>query len=234
MDGWIIGLIATLVIGSAVILYGALADRRRHRRSIAELLSPPRRTIPNLAADSPTPRYISALQAKRPPPGGERPALSDPERDRINEMIKGTETTTIKIGYASDGFVTDRNSGRAILDHPRVLTSAEPIMTIRELIGVIEHMITDGSPLVIVAPSMAPDVLDTLEVNHIQRKIDLVAVLTRDPVPVDKIVAATGAQLISRVDLQTGYLADADLGRCRLWVSDSRRTHIVAEQAPQA
>lgn len=105
-------------------------------------------------------------------------------------------------------------------------------MSVRELISVIEHMITDGTPLVVVAASMAPEVLKTLEVNHIQRKLDLVVVLSLDPVQVDRIVAATGATLISRVDLQTGYVADADLGRCQVWASDKRRTRIVVEAPP--
>lgn len=234
MDEWIIGLIVTVVVGVAVILYGALSDRRKHRRSIAEMLSPPPRRIPNLAGNAPAPRYVSAVQARRPPADGERPALSSEERARVEELIRSRAATTIKIGYASNAFVTDSGSGRTILDRPRVLASAEPIMSIRELIGVLEHMITDETSLVIIAPSMAPEVLDTLEVNHIQRVMDLAVVLTRDPVPVDQMVAATGARLISRVDLQTGYLADADLGRCRLWVSDGRRTHIVTEGDDQA
>jgi hypothetical protein len=100
-------------------------------------------------------------------------------------------------------------------------------MNVRELISVVEHMIVDRTPLVVVAPSMAADVLDTLEVNHIQRKLDLLVVLTRDPVPTDAITRVTGATLVSRVDLQTGSLADRDLGRCRRWISDRRRSHIV-------
>ena len=102
-------------------------------------------------------------------------------------------------------------------------------MAIRELVTVLEHMITDASPLVVVAPSMAPDVLDTLEVNHLRRALDLVVLVSRDPVPIDTIVEATGATLISRVDLQTGYLSDQELGRCARWVSDRKASYLVAD-----
>ncbi|HEY9294156.1 MAG TPA: hypothetical protein VIP98_22970 [Microlunatus sp.] len=225
MDGWLIGLIALLVLGIGVIAYGGISDRRKHRREVTAVLSPPPRQVPHLDPGSPTPRYVSTLQAHRPPTSGERPSLTDDDRQTIKQHLKAA--TTIPIGYASDAFVTDRSSGWAILDHPRILVSAEPIMSIRELISIIEHMITDRVSLVIAAPSMAPDVLDTLEVNHIQRKIDLIVLLTRDPVPMDKIIETTGATLVSRVDLQTGYVAERDLGHCERWVSDKHRSHLI-------
>lgn len=230
MDDWVIGLIALLVVGIAVIAYGGLADRRKHRRAVDEMLSPPPRTIPHLEAGSQRPRYLPAQVALRPPPGNERPALADSERTAIGRELKSSGTISVDVGYATDSFVSDERSAWAVLDSPRVLVSAEPIMSVRELISVVEHMITDQTPLVVVAPSMAPDVLQTLAVNHIQRKLDLVVLLSVDPVPVDRIVTATGATLISRIDLQTGYLADADLGRCRRWVSDKRRSWIVVDQ----
>jgi hypothetical protein len=227
MDWWTIGLIAVIAVGLAAIVFGALSDRRKNRKAVTQMLSPPPRTIPQLPESTKPPHYLSGLQARRPPPSNERPALSEESRHEIAHQLRSRETTKINIGYASEAFITDRGTRWAILDRPRVLTSAEPIMSIRELISVVEHMITDGSPLVVVAPSMAPDVLSTLEVNHIQRKIDLVVVLTQDPLPVDAIVEATGAQLVSRVDLQTGYLADADLGRCDRWVSDAKHSYLI-------
>lgn len=227
MEAWVIGIIAVVVLGLAAIAYGGIADRRKHRRAVQEMLSPPPRSIPHLDPDAAQPRYLTRAQARQPPPGGGRPELDTAERDRISTELRDRSTVSLKIGYASDGFVTDTGTGRAVLDEPRVLVSAEPVMNIRELISVIEHMMTDGSPLVVVAPTFADVVLDTLEVNHIRQQIDLLAVVTRDPVLVDRITAATGAQLVSRIDLQTGYLADRDLGRCRRWVSDHRRSHII-------
>ncbi|SDS89201.1 hypothetical protein [Microlunatus soli] len=230
MDGWVIGLIALLVIGIGVIAYGGLSDRRKHRRTVEQMLSPPPRTIPQFKGGSQHPHYLPAQVALRPPPGQERGPLPDSDRETVDRELKSRDTVTIDVGYASDAFVTDERSGRTVLDHPRILVSAEPIMSVREVISVIEHMITDGTPLVVAAPSMAPEVLQTLAVNHIQRKLDLVVLLSVDPVPMDQVVTATGANLVSRIDLQTGYLADADLGRCRRWVSDRRRSWMVPTQ----
>jgi hypothetical protein len=225
MDGWTIGLIVMFAVGLAVIVFGALSDRRKNRRAVAEMLSPPPRTIPRLPADAARPHYVSALQARRVT--DPRPALDDDQQRRLGEQLKAPDTVRVRLGFASDAFVTDRPNARAVLDRPRALVCAEPIMAIRELIGVLEHMISDGSPLVVVAPAMSPEVLDTLEVNHLQRALDVVAILTRDPVPTDLIAQTTGATLISRVDLQTGYLSDHALGRCARWVSDRRSSYII-------
>lgn len=119
MDGWVIGLIALLVVGIAVIAYGGISDRRRHRRAVAELLSAPPRPIPQLPADAPQPRYLPAALAHRPLPGAERDELTAAERDRLARLLNGTGTVTVDLGFASDAFVTDRAGGRAILERPR-------------------------------------------------------------------------------------------------------------------
>jgi hypothetical protein len=227
MDGWTIGLIVMFAIGLVVIVLGALLDRRKNQRAVAEMLSPPPRAIPRLPVDAPGPHYVSALQARRVT--DPRPPLGDDQRRDLDRQLRAPDTVRIPLGYASEAFVTDEPTARAVLDHPRVLVCVESIMAIRELIALLEHMITDHTPLVIVAPSMAPDVLDTLEVNHLRRSIDLIALLSRDPVAADRIVEATGATPVTRVDLQMGYLSDHELGRCDRWVSDRKSSYVVRD-----
>jgi len=227
MDGWLIGLIALVAIGLGVIAFGAVSDRRKNQRAVAEMLSPPPRDIPSMPPDAQRPRYLSTLQAHRVT--DPRPALDEDQQRRLATQLKATGTVRIPVGFAAPEFVTDSGSGRAVIDNPRVLVSAEPIMAIRELISVLEHMIADHTALIVVAPTLSSEVLDTLVVNHLQRMIDLVAVVTRDPIPVDAIVEATGATLISRIDLQNGYVSDQHLGRCERWVSDRKASYIVPE-----
>ncbi|GAB3915928.1 hypothetical protein GCM10011575_23200 [Microlunatus endophyticus] len=225
MDGWLIGLIALVVIGVGLIAFGAFSDRRKNRRAVAEMLSPPPRTIPSMPPDAQRPRYLSTLQAHRVT--DPRPALDDDQQRHLAGQLKAAGTVRIPVGFAAPEFITDTGSGRAVIDSPRLLVSAEPIMAIRELISVLEHMITDHTALVVVAPTLSSEVLDTLVVNHLQRMIDVVAVVTRDPIPVDTIVEATGATLVSRIDLQNGYVSDQHLGRCDRWVSDRKVSYVV-------
>lgn len=238
VDGWIIGLIALCIVGIALIGFGAFWDRRRHRQAAIQMLSPPARDIPQLPTDVDAPVYLSAVQARRRPstPAAGRSrddtdaARTGPDADDRTQpagQLEDDDTIRIAVGYASPDFVTDPTTRRAVLDEPRVLVTAEPVMAIRELIGPLEHMLADGSPLVIVVPSMAPDVLDTLEVNLIQRRLQILVVWTTAPEPADDICAATGARLLSRVDLQSGYVTDADLGHCRRWVCDRDTSYVM-------
>ena len=56
-----------------------------------------------------------------------------------------------------------------------MLVCADPIQTFRELLGTLEKLILSKSPLVIVAPAIAPEVLATLEVNAIRQTMRLLA-----------------------------------------------------------
>lgn len=239
VDSWLIGLIALCVVGIAVIGFGAFWDRRRHRQEVAEMLSPPERDIPHLPADAGAPAYLPGAQARRRPPRSasrspQRAAEGPPsteldalERAEVARQLVDNSTVCIPVGYASGDFVTDSSSKAAILDRPRVLVSAEPVMAIRELIGPLEHMMTDQSAVVIVAPSMTTDVLKTLQVNQIQQRLRVLVVLDTDPEPADTICSVTQARLIDRVDLQSGYVTDADLGFCHRWISYSNTTYLI-------
>ncbi len=226
MDTWLIGLIALCVVGVAVITYGALHDRRNNRRREAEMLSAPTRDIPQFSPAETRPQYLSELMARRTPSGAETPTgLTAVERATIVEQQ--ADAATIGVGYASADFVTDPPSGWAVLDHPRVLVCAETPGSIRELIGVIEKVALAGVPLIIAAPSLPKDVLGTLEVNRIQRRMQVLALTSADPGVIDEVVTATGAHLVSRIDLQASYVTDADLGRCERWVSDRKRSWVL-------
>lgn len=226
MDGWLIGLIAVCVLGLGAIVFGALHDRSRHRRQVAELTSTPERTIPSFEGATATPRYLSELQARRPPPAPAR-TLDATTRAQISTAVKAETTVRIDVGFASKDFITDPDSGWAVLEAPRVLTCAEPVTSLRELLGLLEKSMLSDTALVVVAPSIEGQVLETLEVNAIQQKLKILVVLSKDPKPVDAICAATRSTLVGRADLQAGYVTGAELGACERWVSSSRTSHLI-------
>lgn len=221
MDTWLIGLIAVCVVGLAVITYGALHDRRTNRRRETAMLSAPTRDIPQFSPAETRPQYLSELMARRPPNGpGSTGVGGLTAADRAVIAEQQASATAIGVGYASADFVTDPTSGWAVLDHPRVLVCAESPGSIRELIGVLEKVALAGVPLIVAAPSLPKEVLGTLEVNRIQRRMQVLVLTSADPGAIDEVATATGAHLVSRIDLQANYVTDADLGRCERWVSD--------------
>jgi hypothetical protein len=226
VDLWQVGLIAVIVIGLGLIIFGALWDRARNRRRAAEMLAPPPRNIPQFRPDAPAPHYLSDLQARRPRATAATTALTAADRDTINRQIAAAQTVTVPSGYASKDFVTDPNSGWAVLDRPAVLVCAEPVEAIRELLGVLEQLIMSRTPLVIVAPAVAAEVLATLEVNQIQRTMQLLAV-TLDATKLSAVASACGATIMDRADLRSGYAPAELLGRCERWVSTAKTSHMI-------
>ena len=126
----------------------------------------------------------------------------------------------------SDAFVTDRVAGWAVLDAPYVLVCADPVSTIRELIGVLEKIMPTGRPVVVVAPALSSEVRRTLEVNAIQGTVGLIAV-EADDADRSRLAELSGARPVPRDDLQSGYLALDRLGSCDRWVSTGHSSHLL-------
>jgi hypothetical protein len=230
VEPWTVGLVAVIVIGLAVIVFGALWDRAKNRRAAAEMLAPPQRTIPQFRPDSPAPSYLSDLQARRPPADLAARELSSAEREQLAAQVKDPSTVTLDAGFSSRDFITDRSSSQAVLDQPRVLVCGERIESTRELLAILEQLILSGTPLVVMAPSLSDEVRGTLEVNQIQGTMRLLAVTPRTGEDLQRAANATDAQIRSRSDLQGGYAWSEHLGSCARWVSTARNSYVIGPQ----
>ena len=234
MDPWSIGLAVLVVLGLAAVVFGALSDGRRNRRRAAEMLAPPARTIPRFQPDAPAPRYLSDLQARRPPAGPGTPVLTGSERAEITAQLADGATPSVAAGFASAEFVTDAAAGWVVLDEPVVCVCADEVVSIRELLGLLERLVLSRTPLVLVAPAVAPDVLGTLEVNRIQQRLSVVVVLLPDADDRQRVAQLCGGRLTERADRQAGYLPPTDLGRCDRWVSTARSSHVLTHRTAPA
>ena len=226
MDAWSIGLIVLIIAGLGAIIFGALWDRKRNKRRAAEMLAPPARSIPQFHPDSPAPHYLSDLQARRRPDDAAPTDLTDMERQSITQQLADPHTITVKAGYASRDFITDSSSGWAILDQPAVLVCGDAIGSFREMISTLEKLILSRTPLVVVAPSIARDVLATLEVNAIRQTMRLLAVICDEP-NLRTIATASQAMIMDRSDRQSGYLSQDYLGHCERWISTATTSHLI-------
>jgi hypothetical protein len=226
MDPWSIGLIVLIIAGLAGILFGAFWDRRRNKQRAAEMLAPPARPIPQFHPDSPAPHYLSDLQARRRPEDAEPTDLSDSERESIAQQLADPHTVTVDAGYASGDFITDSTSRWAVLERPAVLVCGDTIESFRELITTLEKLILSRTPLVVVAPRIAADVLATLEVNTIRHTMRLLAVICNEK-GLSTVATACQALIIDRSDRQSGYLAPDQLGHCERWISTAKSSHLI-------
>lgn len=208
------------VVVLAVIVYGAVSDRRRNRRQAEQLATPPEREIPRFVPDQQAPHYLTELEARRT---AAPRALSPEQRNRL--VAAKQNATRIGVGYASAAFVTDTETGWAALTDVRVLLCNEPVGQLRELIAPVEESLNSPHPLVIVAPDFGEEALRTLEVNSLQGLMDVLLVRA-DGDAATAILTITGATAVELLDLRTGYLPDDVHGRADTWISSAKETWI--------
>lgn len=235
-----VGLVALVVVGLAVIVYGALSDRAKNRRRAAAMLAPPERSIPGFEPSGRGPAYVSELQARRRPgspstssgdvaTGSGSPSTSSGNvTTSSGNVTTGSEDATVEVraGWASRDFTTDAGRQQAVLEGPRVLVCADPVQTVRELLPVLERALPNRTPLVLVAPEVAPEVLATLEVNVIQGKLALLVVPADDDQRAS-ICAVSGATPVDRSDRQSGFVSAERLGQVARWTSTREASYLV-------
>lgn len=79
-------------------------------------------------------------------------------------------------GYVSPYLVTDPGSMLAVLDDPYILFSAEKITDVRSLMPVLERIMRDPRPLVIVAEKVEGSALQMLVHNHVNGHLKVTAI----------------------------------------------------------
>ena len=89
------------------------------------------------------------------------------------EIVEGVE---LDKGFASSYFVNDVKNFEAVYDNPYILISNYPINSINQIRDVIDFVKTNNKALVIVAEDINKDVVSTLVLNNIQKKLKVVVV----------------------------------------------------------
>jgi len=137
-------------------------------------------------------------------------------------------------GYISPYFMTNPESGEAILEDPYVLIHDKKITAASELVPLLEKMVQSGRRnLLVVAEDMEGEALATLVLNKLRGVMNVVAVKApafgdRRKEMLQDIAILTGGQVITEElgrKLETTQLSD--LGRARRVVIDKDNTTII-------
>jgi chaperonin GroEL len=144
-----------------------------------------------------------------------------------------TEGLQFDKGYLSPYFVTDPESMEAVLEDAYVLLHREKISAIADLLPLLEKVLADGKPLLIVAEDVEGEALSTLVVNAIRKTLRVVAVKSpffgdRRKAFMDDLAIATGGEVISsEVGLKLAEIGLDALGRVRRAVITKDATTLV-------
>src|SRR5690625_1699663 len=79
-------------------------------------------------------------------------------------------------GYASPYMVTDNDKMEAVLEDPYILITDQKITNIQEVLPVLEQVVQQGKPLLLIAEDVEGEALATLVVNKLRGTFNAVAV----------------------------------------------------------
>ena len=136
-------------------------------------------------------------------------------------------------GYLSPYFVTNSESMDAELEDPYILIHDKKISNMKDLLPLLEKVVQQGKPVVIIAEDVEGEALATLVVNKLRGTFKVLAVKApgfgdRRKAMLEDIAVLTGATVISE---EAGYKLDNAsieyLGTAKRVISDKDNTTIV-------
>jgi chaperonin GroEL len=146
------------------------------------------------------------------------------------EVVEGMQFDR---GYASPYMVTDSDKMEAVLENPYVLITDKKITNIQEILPVLEQVVQQGKPLLLVAEDVEGEALATLVVNKLRGTFNAVAVKApgfgdRRKAMLEDIAILTGGEVITEdlgLDLKSANITQ--LGRATKIVVTKENTTIV-------
>ena len=136
-------------------------------------------------------------------------------------------------GYASPYMITDSDKMEAVLDNPYILITDKKISNIQEILPVLEQVVQQGKPLLIIAEDVEGEALATLVVNKLRGTFNVVAVKApgfgdRRKAMLEDIAILTGGEVITEElgrDLKSATVES--LGRAGKIVVTKENTTVV-------
>ncbi|QKG85407.1 chaperonin GroEL [Kroppenstedtia pulmonis] len=134
------------------------------------------------------------------------------------EVVEGMQFDR---GYISPYMVTDSDKMEAVLDEPYVLITDKKVTNVQEILPLLEKVVQQGKPLLIIAEDLEGEALATLVVNKLRGTFNAVAVKApgfgdRRKAMLEDIAILTGGQVITEelgMDMKTADISV--LGRAR-------------------
>src|SRR5690606_4065612 len=120
----------------------------------------------------------------------------------FNTELDVVEGMQFDRGYVSPYMITDTDKMEAVLENPYILITDKKISSIQEILPVLEKVVQQGKPLLIIAEDLEGEALATLVVNKLRGTFNAVAVKApgfgdRRKAMLEDIAVLTGGQVIT-------------------------------------
>ncbi|MEV0942328.1 chaperonin GroEL [Micromonospora wenchangensis] len=192
-----------------------------------------KKSIAHVATISAQDATIGELIAEAMERVGRDGVITVEEGSTLTTELEVTEGLQFDKGFISPNFVTDSESQESVLEDPYILITTQKISAIEELLPLLEKVLQNNKPLLIVAEDVEGQALSTLVVNAIRKTIKVCAVKApgfgdRRKAMLQDMAILTGAELVAP---ELGYRLDQvgleALGTARRVVVDKENTTVV-------
>ncbi|TDC39989.1 chaperonin GroEL [Micromonospora sp. KC213] len=189
--------------------------------------------IANVATISAQDATIGELIAEAMEKVGRDGVITVEEGSALTTELDVTEGLQFDKGFISPNFVTDVEAQEAVLEDPYILITTQKISAIEELLPLLEKVLQNSKPLLIIAEDVEGQALSTLVVNAIRKTVKVCAVKApgfgdRRKAMLQDMAILTGAELVAP---ELGYKLDQVglevLGTARRVVVDKENTTVV-------
>ncbi len=147
--------------------------------------------------------------------------VSVEEHSALTTELEYTDGLQFDKGYISPYFATDPEAGEAVLVDAAVLLVREKVSALADLLPLLEKVLAEGKPLLIIAEDVEGEALSTLVVNSIRKTIKVVAVKSpffgdRRKAFMQDLAIVTGGEVVSsEVGLKLAEVGLEVLGSAR-------------------
>ncbi|AHZ14597.1 chaperonin GroEL [Bacillus velezensis] len=190
-------------------------------------------SIAQVAAISAADEEVGSLIAEAMERVGNDGVITIEESKGFTTELEVVEGMQFDRGYASPYMVTDSDKMEAVLDNPYILITDKKITNIQEILPVLEQVVQQGKPLLLIAEDVEGEALATLVVNKLRGTFNAVAVKApgfgdRRKAMLEDISVLTGGEVITEdlgLDLKSTEIGQ--LGRASKVVVTKESTTIV-------
>lgn len=192
-----------------------------------------RESIAQVAAISASDEEIGELIAEAMEKVGTDGVITVEESKGFTTELEVVEGMQFDRGYASPYMVTNTDKMEAELEDPYILITDKKISNIQDLLPILEKVVQQGKPLLIIAEDVEGEALATLVVNKLRGTFTAVAVKApgfgdRRKAMLEDIAILTGGQVITEdLGLELKSATIDQLGRASRVVVDKENTTIV-------
>ena len=178
-------------------------------------------------------RAIGNLLADAMEKVGKDGVVTVDEGKSLQDELEFVEGMQFDRGYLSPYFVTDSGAMEVVLEDPYILVYEKKVSNIKDLVPVLEQVVQQGKPLLIIAEDVDGEALATLVINRLRGTLQVAAVKApgygdRRKAMMEDIGIITHAMpVFEALGRKLESLTLADLGRAKKVIIDKDNTTII-------